>query len=296
VDDVLKNWSDEHLNDPNDGSELPEFTTNPSQRTTDIVWRHLVNPADDVESLSQELAETTVDASRDGDLYLERSLQIFTNRYDDDLGVDANEDDEMDLCHPSEYSELTISTPTLAGYDFDINEISELEDLPDANSVLPTLHKKYSIIVAIVEISPCQLVTTKFGKSISLINLVAADQTCGNFEIACWDQMASFAQTMRVNDIIHLRGKSSLYDELIWMTDIGLTEFRGVVSAGTRQKSRASILYRCRRLHKEDDVLRPRLDLMDQQTRFVRRLRDWVVRKSAIMARDVPPTLETQES
>jgi hypothetical protein len=292
VDDVLKNWSGEDVESPIDSSELPEFTINPSQRTTDIVWRHLVNPADDVESLSQELAETTVDASR-GDLYLERSLQIFTNRYDND--VDENEDDEMDLCHPSEYSELTISTPILAGYDFDINEISELEDLPDATSVLSILHKKYSIIVAVVEISPCQLVTTKFGKSISLIKLVVADQTCANFEIACWDQMASFAQTMRVNDIIHLRGISGLWDELIW-TDIGLTEFRGVVSAGTRRNSRASILYRCRRLHKEDDGLRPRLDLMDQQTRFVRRLRDWVIRKSAIMARDVPPTLETQES
>jgi hypothetical protein len=212
VDDVLKNWSTENLSSPDDASELPEFTINPSQRTTDIVWRHLVNPADDVESLSQELAETTVDTSRDEDLYLERSLQIFTNRYDNDLGVDENEEDEMDLCHPSEYSELTISTPILAGYDFDINEISELEDLPDANFVLSTLHKQhsYSIIVAVVEISPCQLVTTKFGKSISLIKLVVADQTCANFEIACWDQMASFAQTMRVNDIIHLRGNPSL--------------------------------------------------------------------------------------
>jgi len=78
--------------------------------------------------------------------------------------------------------------------------------------------------------------------------------------------------------------------------DVGLTEFKGTVSAGTRRKSRAAILYRCRRLRKEDDTLRPRLDLMDQQTRFVRRLRDWTLRKGTIAVRDVHPTLETQES
>jgi hypothetical protein len=76
--------------------------------------------------------------------------------------------------------------------------------------------------------------------------------------------------------------------------DIGLTEFRGVVSAGTRRRSRLTILYRCRRLTREDDALRPRLDLEDQQTRLVRRLRDWVVKRS--VQSDKPPALETQES
>ena len=76
--------------------------------------------------------------------------------------------------------------------------------------------------------------------------------------------------------------------------EIGLTEFRGVVSAGTRRKSRATILYRCRAFGREDGMLRPGLDLEDQQTRMVRRLRDWVIRRSWVNT-DIPPTLETQE-
>ena len=78
------------------------------------------------------------------------------------------------------------------------------------------------------------------------------------------------------------------------MIDLGLTEFRGVVSAGTRRRSRLTILYRCRRLTSEDDSLRPRLDLEDQQTRLVRRLRNWIVKRDVQL--DKPPALETQES
>ena len=211
VDDVLKTWKDEVVMDT-DTADLPEFKIDPRQRTTEVVWRHLASiRGDSVESLSQELAETSVDSTGQG-LYLERSLQIFTNRYDD--GEGEEQDDEMDQCDPSEWSEVSISTPQLAGYDFDVNEITELEDLPKADAIFATFHRQYSIIVAIVEISPCQLVITKFGESINLVKLVVADQTWPNFEIACWDRMASFAQTLRVDDIIQFRGIKCIYKEL----------------------------------------------------------------------------------
>ena len=193
-----------------------------------------------------------------------------------------------------DYSELSvsqISTPFLTGYDFDVNEITELEDLPEANIVTKTLQRKYSIIVAITEISPCQQVTTKYGNSISLVKLIVADQTKANLEIACWENMALLAQNIRTDDIVYFRGIPRFE---FTNADVGLTEFRGVVSAGTRRRTRAIILYRCRRLGREDDVLRPRLDLEDQQTRLVRRLRDWVVRRNYV-GRDIPPALETQE-
>jgi len=80
---------------------------------------------------------------------------------------------------------------------------------------------------------------------------------------------------------------------VIAYSDLALLEFKGVVSAGTRRRSQTTILYRCDRLGKEDDVLRPRLDLEDQQTRLVRKLRNWIVGKAWI-PRDVPPTLDTQ--
>lgn len=281
--DALKTWETHASSQDEDASYLRPFEIDPLQKTTGAAWRRLTDP---VESLSQELAETTVELSQlPEDLCLERSLQIFTDEYDDD-----GDDDEMDF----DYSELSVSqvsTLFLTGYDFDINEITELEDLPEANTVAKALQRKYSIIVAITAISTCQQVATKYGTSISLVKLVVADQTKANLEIACWANMALLAQNMQTNDIVYFRGIPHFEST---NADIGLTEFRGVVSAGTRRRSRAIILYRCRRLGKEDDMLRPRLDFEDQQTRFVRRLKDWVVWRK-YTSRDIPPALETQE-
>jgi len=138
------------------------------------------------------------------DAFLERSLQIFTDECDDD-----ENDGEMDLCNPADYSELSVSqiyTPFLTGYDFDINEITELEDFPEAKIVNNTPQRKYSIIVAILEISPCHQITTKYGKSVSLVKLILADQTNPHLEIACWENMAVLAQNLRINDIVYFRG------------------------------------------------------------------------------------------
>lgn len=285
--DALSTWKT-NASENEESACLRPFEIDPLQKTTGVAWRRLADPVD---SLSQELAESTVESQLPEDLFLERSLQIFTDEYDDD----DDDDNEMDICNLADYSELSvsqISTPFLTGYDFDVNEITELEDLPAANIVNKTLQRKYSLIVAIVEISPCQQIITKYGKSISLVKLIVADQTNPHLEIACWEQMSVLAQNMRTNDIIYFRGTDHSESANI---DIGLTEFRGVVSAGTRRRSRATILYRCQRLSREDDVLRPRLDLEDQQTRLVRRLRDWIVKRNRV-SRDIPPTLETQES
>jgi hypothetical protein len=201
VKDVLKTWKGhyQHVDD----TCLEQFEIDPLQRTTGVAWRRLFDPVD---SLSQELAETTMDLQVPENLSLERSLEIFTNEYDED-------DDSVDSFNPADYSELSVSqvsTPFLTGYDFDINEITELEDLPDANTVANGLQRKYSIIVAIVEISQCQLVTTKYGNSISLVKLIVADQTRAHLEIACWEHMALLAQRMRTNDVIYFRGTSNL--------------------------------------------------------------------------------------
>jgi hypothetical protein len=282
--DIINTWTSSGLPRDDDASNLPLFKVDPQHNTTGVAWRRLPDP---VESLSQELAETSMESHLVENPLLERSLRIYTN--------DINNDDDMDV-EAADNSELSISSlysPFLTGYDFDVNEITELEDLPSANIVAHSLHRNYSLIVAITEISPCQHVITKFGKSIPLVKLIVADQTRTNFEVACWDAMANLTQSIRKDDIIFFRGVFP--ENRITNVDLGLTEFRGVVSAGTRRRSRTTVLYRCRRLGREDDVLRPRLDLEDQQTRMVRKLRDWVMRRSWVV-KDIPPTLETQES
>jgi hypothetical protein len=281
--DIISTWDEPPLPQDDDTSNLPPFKVDPQQITTGVTWRRLADP---VESLSQELAGTSMESHLLEDPLLERSLRIYTNDInddEDDMEVDASENSES----------TSIYTPFLTGYDFDVNEITELEDLPPANVVARNLHRNYSIIVAITAILPCQHVTTKFGKSIALVKLTVADQTRANLEIACWDAMAGLTQSMRKDDIIFFRG--IFQDQRLANVDLGLTEFRGVVSAGTRRRSRATALYRCRRLGRDDDGLRPRLDLEDQQTRMVRKLRDWIVRRSWVV-KDMPPTLETQES
>jgi hypothetical protein len=198
VKDVLNTWNDHNTPQNDDDSALPPFEIDPQQRTPGVAWRRLVDPVD---LSSQELAETAGELQSPEDLFLEQSLQIFTQSED--------EEDEMDVCDPAEYSEISvseISTPFFTGYDFDINEITELEDIPPADIVSRNPQKKYSIIVAILEMSPCQIVTTKFGRSIALVKLTVADQTRSGLEIACWENMAMLAQTMRADDIIYFRG------------------------------------------------------------------------------------------
>jgi len=115
----------------------------------------------------------------------------------------------MDICYGSDISILSGSqgsSPFPTGYDFDVNEITELEDLPSAIGVRKNFSKNYSIIVSIQEITSLRMVTTKYGSTIPLIKLVVADQTASGLEIACWDQMATNAQTMRIDDIVHFRG------------------------------------------------------------------------------------------
>jgi hypothetical protein len=285
--EAMRTWKADNISPAEEQTEnvssLRPFEIDPSHRTKGVTWRRLTDP---IESLSQELAETTMEPQYPEDLFLERSLEIFTTE-------DLDDEEEMDIYNPIEYSDISLSQiPFLTGYDFDINEVTELEDLPPPHKVTEYTQKKFSIIVVITEISACQRVTTKYGKTIPLVKLIVADQTQSNLEIACWENMAMLTQSMRIDDIIYFRGILCMY---VVNLDLGITEFRGVVSAATRRKSRATILYRCRRLSREDDILRPRLDLEDQQTRLVRRLRDWVVRRSWVR-RDEPPPLDTQES
>ena len=196
--DVLKTWKGDPIPEDEDISSLPPFEIDPLHSTGRIAWRRLVDPMD---TLSQELAESTMECNDDS--FIERSLQIYD---DDDEGGEGDADDEMDTYEPLILSQ--ISTSFLTGYDFDVNEITELEDLPTANKVNTTVKNKYSIIVVITDVSSCQLVTTKYANSIPLVKLVVGDQTKSRFEVACWGDMAIKAQAMRRNDIAYFRGNS----------------------------------------------------------------------------------------
>jgi hypothetical protein len=277
--DLMRTWTGGPPSPTQDIPNLRPFQVDPQLKTEGVAWRRLGDPVD---SLSQELADTTMDLRSPEDLFLERSLRIFNNDIDD-----QDEMDDYESPEDSNWSISQMSPPFPTGYDFDMNEITELEELPSINI---NLQRNYSVIVAITEISPTQTITTKYGKTIPLVKLIVADQTRSNLEIACWETMALLAQSLRTHDIIYFRGITTHH---IANGDLGLSQFRGVVSAATRRRSRAIVLYRCRRLSRADDALRPRLDLEDQQTRMVRRLRDWIMRSN--VGRDVPPTLETQD-
>lgn len=194
--EAMETWKGEPITQTDDISSLPPFQIDP-QQSTEVAWRHLTDPVD---SLSQEFADLhtrTLD-----DIFLEQSLRVY------DADLDDNED-EMDL-DPVDYSEVSLSqiaSPFLTGYDFDVNEITELEDLPTITA--HNFRQNYSIIVAVQEIFPAQVVRTKYGKSIPLVKLIVADQTVSNFEIACWEAMATLTQSMRINDILHFRGDPS---------------------------------------------------------------------------------------
>jgi hypothetical protein len=198
--EAMETWTGEPVPPIEDIASLSPFKIDPQQSTKGVAWRHLADPADPVDSLSQEFADLqtrTLD-----DIFLEQSLRVY------DADVDDYED-EMDP-DPADYSEISLSqvpTPFLTGYDFDVNETTELEDLPAVTA--HNFRQNYSVVVVIQEISPVQMITTKYGKTIPLVKLIVADQTISTFEVACWENLATLTQSMRRNDIIHFRGSHS---------------------------------------------------------------------------------------
>ena len=198
--EAIKSWPkymsfyEDH--DDQDFSVLQPFKIDLLQKTNGVVWRRLNDP---VESLSQELAETTMESHFPEDAQLERSFQIFT-QHDNQLN-----DEDTESWTPSE-TEIP-QVPFLTTYDFDVNEITELEELPLRNKIAGQGLRSYSLIVVITTLSALQVVTTRYGKSVSLVKLQVADQTKSNFEITCWDKIALRAQSMRINDIVYFQGK-----------------------------------------------------------------------------------------
>jgi|SRR5271156_5092625 len=201
--DIVKTWTTPDgpkisLPKTEDVASLPPFQIDPTQTSRNVAWRRLADP---VQSLSQEFAETSFGPPTVEPSFIDRSLQGFYN-YDDD---------EMDLHDlPASLHEgletSQIPSPFLAGYDFDINEITELEDLPTARSISGASLRRFSLVVAVMETHPCELVATRFGTSINLTKLIVGDLTRQHFEIACWDNMARVVQKIRVNDIVYFRG------------------------------------------------------------------------------------------
>jgi hypothetical protein len=179
---------------------LPPFQIDTDQRTQGPTWRRLTDPID---SLSQDLSQTRILPRWSSDPFLERSLQI----YDDELENSDAEEMDTTFLDLSEYSSLLISpncSPFLTGYDFDVNEITELEEIPVAGKVSSRM--SVSFVVAVREVGRRETVMTRFGRSIELVKVIVGDQTRERFEIVCWDSIATLTQSLRVNDIVHFRG------------------------------------------------------------------------------------------
>lgn len=186
---------------------LPSFQVDPEQHTQGPTWRRLTDPID---SLSQDLSQTSILPRSSSDPFLERSLQIY------DHDNDHSDFDEMDTVQEtnhemSEYASFQISqvsSPFLTGYDFDVNEITELDELPMPGKISP--RTSVSLVVAVREVGRRETVMTKFGRSIELVKLIVGDQTRERFEVVCWDSIATLTQSLRVNDIVHFRGTFSI--------------------------------------------------------------------------------------
>jgi hypothetical protein len=140
------------------------------------------------------------------DAHLDRSFQVYT-QYEE---LDDDDDDElMQNWTPLEVSFDQVPT-TLTAFDFDVNQITELDDLPPPNQVGQHPSTSYSFLVVISKTSPCEIVTTKYGKSVSLVKLNVADQSITNFEITCWGKLAVEASnSLQPDDIVYFEGRCS---------------------------------------------------------------------------------------
>lgn len=143
---------------------------------------------------------------------------------------------------------------------FDVARVSELEDVAS-----PTRKAQVSLLVAILEISDAKIVKTKLDhREVALVNLKVGDATKIPFQVSVFGENTSWLHNLRVMDIVLLE-------------NLGLSEYRGVVSAVTRKSSKCNLVYRTNRLGHQDNQWRPPLHYRDEATRKVGEIRDWLL-------------------
>jgi len=143
---------------------------------------------------------------------------------------------------------------------FNLSNLTDLEDITPSMS-------EVSLIIALLQKPRLQRIVRRTDRRpCMLARLQVGDQTLSSFKVEVWGTGHAWMEDIRVHDILLLERLS-------------VKSYDGKVYARVRnRKSSCRILYRTDRFDRADDCLRPSLYGMDEQTRKVRDLRDWITR------------------
>lgn len=117
--------------------------------------------------------------------------------------------------------------------------LSDLEDIPSAAQI-SSLHPQtvtLNIIVGVLSVAQPRIVTTRWGNSLSLVEVLVGDETATGFAVTFWLPTGKSAESQ----IMQLRRQ-----DVVLMENVGLNAFRGKVYGQSLRKglTRVHLLWR----------------------------------------------------
>lgn len=174
--------------------------------------------------------------------------------------------------------------PPLAGS----AHLSDLEDIPSTKDLLALAPATVTVnlIAGIISISQPREVKTRWGKNMSLVELLLGDETRSGFSVTFWLPLSENDGVRRVQQDAHQELLSNLWrQDVVMLQNVALHVFRGKVYGQSLRKNltRVHLLHR-RRLDERDEGgyyrlehLKSKKTSLDPQLDKTRKVREWVL-------------------
>lgn len=163
----------------------------------------------------------------------------------------------------------SIPPPLLAN----TRHLSDLEDIPPASRILALGPQTITLnlIVAVISIAQPRIVTTRWRRTLTLVEVLVSDETRSGFAVTFWLP----AETAAESDVSKLRRQ-----DVVLMENVALHVFRGKVYGQSLRRGLTKISLLWRRDgggHYSSKQLTGRAALKHPQQEKTRQVKDWVI-------------------
>lgn len=161
--------------------------------------------------------------------------------------------------------------------------ISHLADVPPAPRILDLAPQTLTLnlVLGVISVSPPRPVTTRWGRALSLVELLAGDETRSGFAVSFWLGPESSTTTAVVDGAASAEVTGLRRQDVVLVTNVALHVFRGKVCGQSLRRglTRVRLLWRrdggghysARHLNRPDTGA-------DPQRAKARAVKDWVLR------------------
>lgn len=216
---------------------------------------------------------TTADVSCNNFHSQASGSDVLSKFYDHSLAlhnsIPSSQMDSFDDTALDETSFMTASPPAAESGPVP-SHLSDLEDIPSASRILSLNPQTVTLnlIVGIISIAQTRTVTTRWGRTLSLVEVLVGDNTKSGFAVTFWLARGS-------NDLRNLRRQ-----DVVLMQNVALHVFRGKVYGQSLRKGMTKVNLLWRRDGSGQYTTRDlaRRGQVHPQVAKTKQVKDWVLR------------------